>query len=342
MRKSFAFFLFIALGLILLIVLLSRQSKQQRLAPLPTPATNITLNTSPTVKLNPPEEQKVFTPTNEPQIINDREKTNEIRQYMEALNKPIDFYGQITDQNGDPVSGVKVKCEVMHLKVIVPAAWGDEDQIIPIEKETDLGGLFEINGVIGRGLDIASIQKAGYLLSPKAPNHFAPGTGSQQRPAVIKMWKEGPKEPLVGGSHVFGMDVGKTYTLDLINGKKIEGEAEGDLRISITRPPDAKPRDKFPWSFSIEAIGGGLAEADPFDEFMYLAPESGYEPKNEKQFDPNDPAWIGIVKKQIFIRSRNGHVYCRAEIEIDSIYNVHSAIQIKYAANPNASRNLQP
>ena len=41
---------------------------------------------------------------------------------------------------------------------------------------------------------------------------------------IIKMWKEGSKEPLVGGSHVFGIDSGKVYTLDLLTGKKIEGE----------------------------------------------------------------------------------------------------------------------
>src|SRR5882724_1170812 len=221
MRKSFAIFLLVAFGLAILIILLLKQPKQQHLVPLLTPATNLTLNTSSTVKLNPPEEQKVFTPTNAPRIINDREKTNEIRQAMESRNKPIDFYGQIIDQNGNPVPGVKVKGEVIHLKVIVPAPWGTEDEIVPVEKETDLGGRFEIRDVAGRSFDIESIQKNGYLLSPKAPNHFSPGSGSLENPAIIRMWKEWPKEPLVGGSHVFGMDVGKTYTLDLINGKKI-------------------------------------------------------------------------------------------------------------------------
>ncbi len=156
------------------------------------------------------------------------------------------------------------------------------------------------------------------------------------------MWKEDAKEPLVGGNYVFGIDSAKTYTLDLITGKKIEGQAAGDLLVSITRPPDAKPHDKFPWSFSIEAIQGGFAEPDPNDEFMYVAPESGYQPRIEMQFDPNDPAWAGIVNRSFFFRSRNGQVYGHAQVEIDSIYNVHSALQIDYTVNPNGSRNLQP
>jgi hypothetical protein len=280
--------------------------------------------------------------TNATLIQNDRNKPEVFQQVIEQKNLPIDFYAQIVDQNGNPISGVKVEATIRQWFVISPTTFDTDAHFIPMKKETDLGGRFEIRGVNGDIIEVESIQKDTYLLSPKTPHGFSPHTGSLERPTIIRMWKEGLKEQLVSGSHVFGIDSGKTYTLDLLNGKKIEGETEGDLRVLVTRPSDAKPRDKFPWSFSIEAIGGGLVEADPEDEFMYLAPESGYVPKVEAHFDPSDPTWVGIVKKRFFIRSRNSQVYGRAEVEVDSIYNVHSAIQINYAANPAGSRNLEP
>lgn len=59
------------------------------------------------------------------QKTNDSNRSPEaIRQYMESQNKPIEFYGRIIDQNGDPVSGAKVKIGVRHWNVVVPAPWG--------------------------------------------------------------------------------------------------------------------------------------------------------------------------------------------------------------------------
>jgi hypothetical protein len=235
---------------------------------------------------------------------------------------------------------VKVRVGVRHWNVVNPAPWGAQGQTIPVEKETGVDGRFEIRDVTGDGVHVESISKSGYQLSPKAPNHFGPSSGSFENPIIIRMWKEQAAEPLVSGSRIYGIDSSKVYTLDLITGKKIEGEAIGDLRVSITRPDGVGRRDKYPWSFSIEGIEGGVVEND--DEFMYLAPESGYKPKYEIQLDPEEPSWAPLVKKQFFIRSRGGGIYGRIQIEVRSIYNVHSAIEIDYAINPTGSRNLQP
>lgn len=264
------------------------------------------------------------------------------RQFVESKNKPIDFYGLVMDQNSNVVPDVHVKVAVQQLTAPNPATLELGANEITLERDTGMDGRFEINGVSGEGFQVESIQKEGYILSPRTPDHFGPGSGSVENPVVIKMWKQGAKASLIGGSYVFGIDSGKTYTLNLVTGNKNEGETEGDLLVSITRPPDAKPRDVFPWSFSIKAIDGGLVEADPHDEFTYVAPDSGYKAKIEMQFDPNSPGWTSVVRENVFIRSRHGQIYGHAQIEIDSIYNVHSAIQIDYTLNHNASRNLQP
>jgi hypothetical protein len=284
----------------------------------------------------------VFQVASNPPAADETRRQEIANQFVERRNVFINIYGQFVDQNNNVIPGVSIKISIRHLTTPNPLVPEVGSKEIYLEKISDSEGRFEFSNEVGDGIDIESIRKDGYQLSPKTPNHFGPSSGSFQNPVLVKMWKETAKESLIGGSYVFGIDSGKIYTLNLTAGKKIEGETEGDLRVLITRPNGVGPRDKFPWSLSLEAIQGGFAEPDASDEFMNIAPEAGYEPKIEMQFDPNDPAWVGIVRKQFFIRSRNGQVYGRAKVEIDSIYNVHSAIQINYTINPNASRNLQP
>jgi hypothetical protein len=284
--------------------------------------------------------------TNSPPFVTNQPNVTEaLERFVESRNKPIDFYGQFIDQNSNPIAGVDVTINVEQVTMPVGSFQGYVDsKYIPVAKTTDADGRFEIHNETGENFGFGIAPKDGYQLSPSAPRGPGRSASSYENPIIFRMWKEANKnkESLIGGSHVFGIDSGKIYTLNLITGKKFEGTAEGDLLVSITRPADAKPRTNFPWSFSIEAVQGGFVEADPSDEFMYIAPDSGYQPKIEMQFDPNDPAWTGIIKKRFFIRSRDGQIYGRAQIEIDSIYNVHSAVQIDYTVNPNGSQNLQP
>jgi hypothetical protein len=274
----------------------------------------------------------------------DREKTNAIQQYMESLNKPIDFFGQIIDQDGNPVSGVKVKVKIRHIKVIVPAAWGDEDQIIPIEKETDLGGRFEIHDVAGvNGFDVESIQKAGYQLSPKAANHFSSSSGSLENPVIIKMWKMGEKAQLINGNKFWGIIPDyRTYTMDFLTQTKSDGNnVSGDIRVRIIRPAQVKPRERFDWSFEIEGIQGGIIQTQ--DDFMYQAPEAGYQPKYEFSMSTNNPNWKREMDgMQFYLQSRNGNVCGRFAVDVIPDYNEQSVFNVTFSVNPNGSRNLQP
>jgi hypothetical protein len=262
---------------------------------------------------------------------------------LELKNVPINFYGKVIDQDGNGIVGVQIALRVRQWHL--DAKWGNT--FPKYDRTTDSNGDFSFEDSTGDSLTIESVAKDGYRLSPRAQTGFGYGRvpipfhPDPQNPVILKMWREfGTKEPLITGNHIFGVDSGKTYTLDLIHGKKIEGEVDGDLLVSITRPNEVNSRDRYPWSYSIEAIHGGLIETD--DEFMYLAPESGYELKFVRQFDPTDSDWNLDVAKQFFIRTRDGQVYGRVQVQIHSVYNIHSAIEVNYAVNPNSSRNLQP
>lgn len=272
---------------------------------------------------------------------NDRAKLEgNALQIVEKGNKPIDFYGQVIDQYSNPVPDVKIKLEAQQWYMASPTEF--DSKPVYFEASTATDGKFQIHGN-GTTVNLQTVQKSGYILSPKTVRAFRITGNSFESSTIIKMWKEFPTiEPLINGSHVFGIDSGEVYTLDLIHGKKMAGETTGDLRVSITRPNGIKPRDKYPWSFSIEVVGGGLAEAAADDEFMYLAPESGYESKFQMELHPDDSDWKGEIDKQFFVRSRNGQVYGRIQVTVYAVYNVHSAIEVNYAINPNGSRNLQP
>jgi hypothetical protein len=265
-------------------------------------------------------------------------REQQLQSEVSGQNIRVNFSGMVVDQNNQPVVGASVKMFVRHSEY--STSKGTTSTFPKFEVLTDSQGHFSLTEESGDVLSLESITEDGYTLAPKTPHSFGPSSGNFENPVIFKMWKMGDKEPLVSGSHVFVIASAKTYTLNLMTGKKIEGEAEGDLQVSITRPSGVKQTDKYHWSFSIAAIGGGLLESS--DEFMYLAPESGYESKIEMQLNPDDSAWTQFVKKQFFLRSRNGQIYGRVQMEIDALYNDHSAIQIDYSVNPNGSRNLQP
>ncbi|HXT13786.1 MAG TPA: carboxypeptidase-like regulatory domain-containing protein [Candidatus Angelobacter sp.] len=263
------------------------------------------------------------------------------RQAVEGKNSPIHFYGKVVDQNGIPIPGVNVQVKVRQWYTAAPETKTFGARMIPIEKQTGTDGRFEVQDVDGDGFDVESIVKEGYKLSPKAPREFGVSSGSPEGPVIIKMWKKGTTEPLVSEGHFFGFEPdGRTYSIDLMTGKKTEGSADGDIQIQITRPHDIHPHERYPWSIQIIAPSGGLVEAT--DEFRYEAPENGYAPSVKIEMDPTDPAWIDLLKKAFYVKSRTGSLYGTIQMTIHPDYQDKSAIEFQSTVNPAGSRNLQP
>ncbi len=263
-----------------------------------------------------------------------------VADYVEEQNQPIQFYGKVVDQAGEPVPGAKILVKVRQW-FAVPAALTGRGQSIPVQTETDANGQFEIQGVKGDGFHFEYFSKENYRLSPKTYMHSGPVNGTPADPVVYKMWKMGEQQTLISGQKVFGIiPDGRTYTLDLLEGKKLEGIAEGDLRVTIKRPEGVQRKQKYEWSFLIEGIKGGVIETK--DEFMYIAPDSGYQTQFELNLIPADPAWTSLVKRRFFLRSRDGQVYGSIEVEVNAIYNDKSAIEVNYSLNPSGLKNLQP
>jgi hypothetical protein len=265
-----------------------------------------------------------------------------VDRFVDSKNAPINFYGQFIDQNSNPVPGVKIIVAVEQVSAHNPALMELDSKYIDIEKTADDEGRFDILGQTGCGLGVESIQKAGYKTSPNAANHFGPGNGSYYSPSIIKLWKNGEKAQLVEGSEFWGIvPDGRTYTIDLLQGTKVESaNATGDLRLSVTRPPGVSRGDRYDWSFQITPLGGGITEVN--DEFMYEAPENGYSPQFDFHVMATDPQWTYHPRFNFYVTARGGRVYGRISTEIFAHYQDSGLLRIDYAVNPNGSPNLQP
>lgn len=261
-------------------------------------------------------------------------------------NAPITFYGKVIDQDNKPLAGVKVNLEIF-VGYMTSATTGEMKRD-KVTLETDENGQFTLKNVKGHSVTVLSVEKNGYELSQKSNWFFAYSSSSEifhpdsSNPVILTMWKRSGVEPLIIGKKFYGIiPDGRVYTIDFLQQKKIEGaDAPGDIRVQITRPFDAIPRLKYDWSFSIEAINGGLIPTD--DEFLYRAPDEGYQPKYEFTMSTNSLSWSEENKrKQFYLRSRDGEVYGALIIDVLSHYNDKSIFNVRYFINPAGSRNLE-
>ena len=75
------------------------------------------------------------------------------------------------------------------------------------------------------------------------------------------------------------------------------------------------------------------------DEFPFEAPEEGYRPKVEFDFQQGQLDWTINLKKDYYIKFGNPPQYGRLHLEtaIDT-----DGTRLTYAINPTGSRNLEP
>ena len=149
-----------------------------------------------------------------------------IKQALEHLNVPIDFYGRVIDQDSNTLSTVKIDAWVRHWDPAAPGA------SLHIEKATDAQGRFDIHGVTGDGFELESMQKPGYELEPGQRGYGTVG-GSRENPVVFKMWAANVHEQLITGEKSFDIvPDGRPYVIDLTKGT-ISESGGGDLKVWV-------------------------------------------------------------------------------------------------------------
>lgn len=294
---------------------------------------------------SPGEETRKATIRDTANTSNVQNRDEQFQKAVEGRNVRIDFWGEIIDQSGQPVPEVRVKMKVRRGNY--SAAAGVGATFDKRETLTDSEGRFELVGAEGDSLSFESISKDGYRLSARTKMGYGFGDmpaaikADARFPIVIQMWKLGPLTELISFRTLFGFKPdGHPYTLDLLNNKKLEGEnADGDLVVKLTRPSNVTPKEKFEWTLELSAIGGGLVEGT--NDFMYLAPDTGYQQKVVIHMVPTEMDYASALTKDYFISSREGKVFGAVHLRIRPDYDGESAIFVESWMNPSGSRNLQ-
>ena len=265
-----------------------------------------------------------------------------------SMNRPVRFYGQIIDQNNQPVGGVGIKCNLSYFReVALPGLMPANKQI---DRVTDDSGRFSVVGEIGLALDVTILPRNDYIFKPdfkqvmlrdEGINTPAPKISTADNPYRFNAFKKGGSADSIKGAFVFYDCIpdGRFYTVKFVNKKIVEGATGGDLRISVRRPVGGYSQKDYDWSVKIDSADMVLMESH--DVFMYQAPEAGYEHSWSFVRQASRSDYTREVSSKFYLKSLDGSTYGRFEIRIISDYREASGLIINYCLNPTGSRNLE-
>jgi hypothetical protein len=251
----------------------------------------------------------------------------------------IDFYGKVVDFDGQPIADAKILFTLNDLSL------SGSSQSATV---SDASGLFSLTNAEGKFLDV-QINKEGYYTSRLNPNGFEYAQFSDERfyqpdsnnPVVFRLQKKGQAEAIIHRETLYGLKIdGTQQYIDLMTGKKTTGgQPLGDISVSLVRSPPGDTHN-FGWTLNLAGIGAaGFVQSS--DEFMFTAPDSGYQSSIaiREQVDASD--YARRVDRNYYVRLADGTTYARINVDIRPQYNDEGAIDLTLFLNPTGSRNLE-
>ena len=232
---------------------------------------------------------------------------------------PIDFWGEVIDQNGNPLAGVKAE-------IVVDERAGNKKYFSFSDKE----GLFELLGKKGARARIkvflsgyvpTSDEKIGSNVSARTI-YYAPKTKpmpayappTRGNPQVFVLRKKNPIANLANSitKRVAIFKDGKSKKVTLKTKSK---DVEMEIRCWSSCPVPFT-YDKYDWSAEIRIIGG---EIQPITEYEPItAPIDGYRPAFKVEMPKNtDKTWkaANVRQRNFWIQFDDG-TYAKARIEV--------------------------
>jgi hypothetical protein len=283
-----------------------------------------------------------------------------VHEIKNALNKKIDFFGKVVDQDDKPVSGSKIELRILAYEKSIERMMetGIDKPLKTLQKITDKNGKFSVENEFGVSLRIVLIDKEGFSFPSQSEgeyfiyNHLTGGDEDifhrpeKEHPVIFKMWKKGVAEPLIATS----------AWLDV---KPSSGGNEVYFPFSVDGEPSTKP--VLGWDVRITGIaysgedwevhllappGGGYLLAE--GEFTNRAPLEGY--KNKVSFSSKnlERKWES-PKFRMFYRGPDGSKYAAFHLRFDIGGGRRderkpldfTVIMEGLKINPNGSRNLE-
>ncbi|MGA7213266.1 MAG: carboxypeptidase-like regulatory domain-containing protein [Terrimicrobiaceae bacterium] len=313
-----------------------------------------TLQASPTPSpklVNPPSPP----PTPAPLVSGTTPKVDPVYEAINAereqnvrdmANTPIDFFGKVVDEEGNPIEGAST--------FYIVGTFSFEGSPTLEGSKTDGAGLFSITEKRGPTLSVW-VQHAGYYNTGTAKQRFeyarkdhAPGKGpplpprSSNDPTVFVLKKKGIAEPLVHHQRI-KTKLPMNATPVTINARLGQAGGGGNEVISIAMKSngDRLPLNTFQpfdWSVTIEAPGGGIVERS--DALNFEAPVDGYVPQQTINMPASLPkdVWKSDIQRDYFVKFGSGN-YGRVRLNISG--DKGRSIAEVFLNPASGSRNLE-
>ena len=274
-----------------------------------------------------------------------RVRIAEVRDIVKGANQPVEFYGIVLDQDGVPLPDVKIRMNLTRTEEPLPGA--ARDVLDYIDLTTDGDGGFSVSNRKGSLLAVESMVKIGYEASylGNRAYWYAPPVknmlfkSDRKSPEIFHMWK------LAGAEHLLHKCIsaripydGRVANFDIITGQEVT--TGGDIRVTLIRTPTQIKRgqDRYDWIATIEAVDGGVMTSS--DEFMYRAPQEGYESKITISASAQDLKWSSEKAISFYLKSRGLYARVKAEFMTDS-ERPTTGFNVDTYLNPTGSRNLE-
>lgn len=264
-------------------------------------------------------------------------------EWWRAMNKadpkfqwkmPLDFYGRIVDQFSEPVPGATVRI-----------TWTAVDDSHATEILSDSNGHFQFTGARGKGLDV-SARKVGYLPTRNAGGGFEYASFSDDMfhvpdkgtPVVFRLQKLMGAEPMLKYITNAEVDVGPSPVLLNVETGKLG--TDGDLSFSILT--GAKGQYGPDFTITVTALNGA-AFALSEEEFMFNAPEAGYQTVVVFNKLASAPNYNRVQPYRLYVKTRSGkYAAVTGEITIrEGMSEGKAGFHAIIYHNPSGSRNLE-
>jgi len=273
-----------------------------------------------------------------------------LQALQQAYNSPIDFWGKVVDQNGNPVAGATAT-------ITLDSQWNDYDNKPKVTVFSDAHGLFSLTGKKGIGI-VVYVSKDGYYSteeqSAAALNYFFKTSNNQNsfyrggtkepfpteaQPTVFVLTQKGPSAANLMYKHIRipMLKDGTPVDIDLAQGRVVSA-GQGDLRVESWVTDNGKDVvHPFPWKCRVTVLGGGLQSRA--GEIDFQAPSGGYQPLDEVDMPATASRWSNKMMKQYFLQLK-GNRYARMRFWM--INGGNNFLSLDYYLNPQAgNQNLE-
>ena len=274
-------------------------------------------------RLLTPEEQAILdqaeaTGADEETLEEIRTNIEPISQMVKVFSYPIEFYGKVVDENGEPVGGATATYSTF-------SKMFEDSEKLSVQSASN--GLFAINAQ--GGSIFVSVSKSGYYRTGESQKGFGyavpstyPPADNPDEPAVFYLRKRGESEPLiyVGRRQYEVPPDGSKVSVNLRKGS-LQLWDEGPFYVqSWIDAENMNEAGHFDWRFKFTIPGGGFLER--VDQFSFLAPENGYEESVEFRMTQSiNEKWKFSQHRDFFVKLKNG-TFSRVKITLHPSPNI--------------------